>query len=69
MAAKRLPIEEQALKLLKAGLGDKQVAAKTGTTANHVWAIRVNSRLRPVTPAQAKIAKAVVARKRKAAAR
>jgi len=46
-----VPIEEQALKLLKDGLSDKQVAAKVGTNPNHVWAIRVASGLRPVTPA------------------
>jgi len=69
MAAKKPPIEEQALKLLKDGLGDKAVASKVGTTANHVWAIRVHYGLRPVTPAQAKIAKGIVERKRREAAR
>jgi hypothetical protein len=29
------------LRLLKEGLGDKEVAARVGTTPNHVWAIRV----------------------------
>jgi transcriptional regulator len=69
MAAKKLLIEEQVLKLLKEGLADKKVAAKTGTTANHVWAIRVNSGMRPVTAAQAKIARGIVERKRRQAAR
>src|SRR6266540_4648508 len=50
MAAKKLPIEERALKLLKDGLSDKKVAAKVGTNPNHVWAILVVSGLRPVTP-------------------
>jgi hypothetical protein len=67
--SQKLPIEEQALKLLKDGLSDKQVATKVGTNPNHVWAIRVASGLRPVTPTQLKIAKAVVERKRKTAAR
>ena len=69
MPAKKLRLEERVLKFLKEGLADKQVAAKTGTTANHVWAIRVYSGLRPVTAAQAKIAKAIVERKRREAAR
>jgi len=69
MAAKKHPAEERVLKLLKDGLSDKEAAAKVGTNPNHVWAIRVASGLRPVTPAQLKIAKAVVERKRKAAAR
>ncbi len=69
MAARKLPLEEQVVKLLKDGLADKQVAAKTGTTPNHVWAIRVYSGLRPVTAAQAEIAKAIVERKRREAAR
>jgi hypothetical protein len=50
------------MQLLKAGLGVNQVAAKTGTTANHVWAIRVNSGLRPVTPAHVMMRKELSAR-------
>jgi transcriptional regulator len=69
MAAKKLPIEDQVLKLLGDGLGDKEVAEKVGTTQNHVWAIRAASRLRPVTEKQLDIAKTIVARKRRQAAR
>jgi len=50
------------MQLIKAGLGVNQVAAKTGTTANHVWAIRVNSGLRPVTPAHVMMRKELSAR-------
>jgi DNA repair protein RadA/Sms len=50
------------MQLLKAGLGVNQVAAKTGTTAKHVWAIRVNSGLRPVTPAHVMMRKELSAR-------
>jgi hypothetical protein len=57
------------LKLLKDGLGDKTVASKVDTTANHVWAIRAHYGLRPVTDAQAKIARVVIERKRREAAR
>lgn len=42
MTAKKAPVEEQALRRLKEGFGDKEVAAKVGKTANHVWAIRVH---------------------------
>lgn len=50
------------MQLLKAGLGVNQVAAKTGTTAYYVWAIRVNSGLRPVTPAHVMMRKELSAR-------
>jgi hypothetical protein len=53
------------LRLLKEGLGDKEVAARVGTTPNHVWAIRVTAGLKPVTEKQQAIAKAIVARKRR----
>jgi hypothetical protein len=69
VAAKKLPIEDQVLKLLGDGLGDKEVAEKVGTTQNHVLAIRAASRLRPVTEKQLDIAKTIVARKRRQAAR
>jgi hypothetical protein len=48
VAAKKLPIEDQVLKLLGDGLGDKEVAEKVGTTPNHVWAFRAASGARPV---------------------
>lgn len=34
--SQKLPIQEQALKLLKDGLSDKQVTAKVGTNPNRV---------------------------------
>jgi hypothetical protein len=57
------------LKLLGDGLGDNEVAKKVGTTPNHVWAIRVASGIRPVSERQLEIAKTIVARKRRQAAR
>jgi hypothetical protein len=69
MATRKLPIEDQVLKLLGDGLGDKEVAKKVGTTPNHVWAIRAASGIRPVSERQLEIAKAIVARKRRQAAR
>lgn len=35
VAAKKLPIENQVLKLLGDGLGDREIAEKVGTTPNH----------------------------------
>lgn len=66
---KRHPAEEKAVKLLKDGLSDQEVAERVKTTANHVWAIRVATGLKPVTERQLEIAKAIVARKRRQAAR
>jgi hypothetical protein len=60
---------DQVLKLLGDGLGDNEVAKKVGTTPNHVWAIRVASGIRPVSERQLEIAKTIVARKRRQAAR
>jgi hypothetical protein len=68
VAARKLPIEDQVLKLLGDGLGDKEVAAKVGTTPNHVWAIRAASRVRPVSERQLEIARRIVGRKRREAA-
>jgi hypothetical protein len=68
VAARKLPIEDQVLKLLGDGLGDREVAEKVGTTPNHVWAIRAASGIRPVSERQLKIAKTIVARKRRQAA-
>jgi hypothetical protein len=62
-------MEDQVLKLLGDGLGDKEVVKKVGTTPNHVWAIRAASGIRPVSERQLEIAKTIVARKRRQAAR
>jgi hypothetical protein len=62
------PAEEKAVKLLKDGLSDQEVAERVKTTANHVWAIRVATGLKPVTERQLEIAKAIVRRKRREAA-
>jgi hypothetical protein len=65
MAHKKHPAEEKAVKLLKDGLSDQEVAEAVGTTANHVWAIRVTAGFKPVSEQQLEIAKAIVARKRR----
>ena len=65
---KKHPVEEKAVKLLKDGLSDQDVAERVETTPNHVWAVRASSGIRPVTEKQLAIAKAIVARKRREAA-
>ncbi|MGH2658570.1 MAG: hypothetical protein ACRDHS_02620 [Actinomycetota bacterium] len=59
------PAEEKAVKLLRAGLSDQEVAERVGTNPNHVWGIRVYYGLRPVTEKQQAIATAIVQRKRR----
>ncbi len=61
------PAEEKAVKLLRDGLSDQDVAKRVKTTANHIWALRVYYHLKPVTEKQQAIAKAIVARKRREA--
>ena len=61
--------EEKAATLLKDGLSNQEVAKRLKTTANHIWAIRVASGLRPVTTKQMAIARVIVARKRRELAR
>jgi hypothetical protein len=69
VAVRKLPIEDRVLKLPGDGLGGKEVATKVGATPNHVRAIRAASGIRAVSERQLEIAKAIVARKRRQAAR
>ena len=62
---KKHPAEEKAVRLLKDGLSDQEVAKRVKTTPNHVWAIRVTAGFKPVTEKQVAMAKAIVARKRR----
>lgn len=65
-AMRKHPAEEKAVRLLKDGLSDEEVAKRVRTTPNHVWAIRVTAGLKPVTEKQQAIARAIIARKRAA---
>lgn len=67
--SEEVPIEDQVLKLLGDGLGDKEIVGKVGTTPNHVWAIRAASGVRPVSERQLAIPRAIVGRKRREAGR
>jgi hypothetical protein len=68
--ARKLPVEAQVLKLIREGLSQEVAAARSGITMNHAWAIRALAGVpRPVTEKQRAIARAIVERKRREAAR
>lgn len=70
MAAKKLPVEDQVLKLIAEGVAQAVVAARVKTTENHVWAIKALAGVpRPVSEGQREMARKIVTRKRLEAAR
>lgn len=67
--AKKLAVEAQVLRLIRDGLSQEVAAARCGITTNHAWAVRALAGVpRPVSEKQRAIARAIVERKRRAAA-